>query len=84
VPGLVATMLTAMAQEHERAAGAWQAEWGTLVDLLRLTGSAAAWGAELLGSLEVDTARMREHAEGLGGDTEAVDELIERALAVAS
>jgi adenylosuccinate lyase len=84
VPGLVATMLTAMAQEHERAAGAWQAEWGTLVDLLRLSGSAAAWGAELLGSLEVDAARMREHAEGLGGDIEAVDELIERALAVAS
>ena len=35
----------AMEQEHERAAGAWQAEWGTLTDLLRLTGSAAAWGA---------------------------------------
>ncbi|HEY1777933.1 MAG TPA: lyase family protein [Solirubrobacteraceae bacterium] len=84
VPGLVATMLAAMAQEHERAAGAWQAEWGTLVDLLRLSGSAAAWGAELLGSLEVDTARMREHAEGLGGDTDAVEGLIERALAVAS
>jgi 3-carboxy-cis,cis-muconate cycloisomerase len=84
VPGLVATMLAAMAQEHERAAGAWQAEWGTLVDLLALTGSAAAWGAELLGSLEVDTERMREHAEGLGGDTAAVDELIDRALALVS
>ena len=34
VPGLVATMLAAMAQEHERAAGAWQAEWGTLSELL--------------------------------------------------
>src|SRR3954465_4598002 len=43
VPGLVATMLGAMAQEHERAAGAWQAEWETLSELLRLTGSAAAW-----------------------------------------
>ena len=84
VPGLVATMLSAMAQEHERAAGGWQAEWGTLVDLLVLTGSAAAWGAELLDGLEVDAERMSEHAEGLGGDTTAVDELIERALAGAS
>ena len=81
VPGLVATMLATMPQEHERAAGAWQAEWGTLTDLLTLTGSAAAWGAELLGSLEVDAERMREHAEGLDGDLGAVDELIDRALA---
>ena len=28
IPGLVATMFAAMEQEHERAAGAWQAEWG--------------------------------------------------------
>src|SRR4051812_26837950 len=42
VPGLVATMLASMAQEHERAAGAWQAEPETLSELLRLTGSAAA------------------------------------------
>ena len=45
VPGLVATMLVNMEQEHERAAGAWQAEWGTLSELLALTGSAAAWAA---------------------------------------
>ena len=80
VPGLVATMLTAMAQEHERAAGAWQAEWGTLAELLALVGSAAAWGAELLVGLEVDAERMREHAAGLDGDLDAVDGLIERAL----
>jgi len=42
VPGLVGTVLTAMAQEHERAAGAWHAEWEPLAELLRLTGSAAA------------------------------------------
>ena len=46
VPGLVATLLAAMEQEHERAAGAWQAEWGTLSELLALTGSAAAWGRD--------------------------------------
>ena len=50
-----------MEQEHERAAGAWQAEWGTLAELLELTGSAAAWGRELLERLEVDADRMREN-----------------------
>jgi 3-carboxy-cis,cis-muconate cycloisomerase len=56
VPGLVATMFAAMEQEHERAAGAWQAEWGTVTDLLRLTGSATAWARELLEHLQVDAA----------------------------
>ena len=82
VPGLVATMLTAMAQEHERAAGAWQAEWGTLGELLTLVGSAAAWAADLLANLEVDAGRMRQHAAGLGGELDGVAELIDRALAM--
>jgi 3-carboxy-cis,cis-muconate cycloisomerase len=67
VPGLVATMLASMAQEHERAAGAWQAESETLSDLLRLTGSAAAALRELLDGLEVDTERMRENLGATGG-----------------
>jgi 3-carboxy-cis,cis-muconate cycloisomerase len=58
-PGLVATILSAMVQEHERAAGAWQAEWETLLELLRLTGSGAAIAAELLGALEIDADKMR-------------------------
>ena len=64
VPGLVATVLAGMPQEHERAAGAWQAEWGTITDALRLTGSAAAWTCELLEGLEVDPARMRANLAG--------------------
>ena len=75
-------MLAAMVQEHERAAGAWQAEWGTLSELLTLVGSAAAWAADLLGNLEVDAERMREHAAGLGGELEGVARLIDRALAI--
>lgn len=58
-PGLVATMFAAMAQEHERGAGTWQAEWETLPALLRLTGSAAAILRELLTGLEVDPEKMR-------------------------
>jgi 3-carboxy-cis,cis-muconate cycloisomerase len=84
VPGLVATMLAAMRQEHERGAGGWQAEWGTLSELLTLVGSAAAWSVDLLANLEVDVARMREHAAGLDGDTGDIATLIDRALAVAT
>ena len=69
-----------MAQEHERAAGAWQAEWGTVGDLLRLTGSAAAWARDLLEGLEVDADRMRANI-AVAGDLGASSELIDRALA---
>jgi 3-carboxy-cis,cis-muconate cycloisomerase len=67
VPGLVATILGAMAQEHERAAGNWHAEWEPQRDLLRLVGSAAAWARELLEGLEVDPARMRANLDASGG-----------------
>ncbi len=79
VPGLVATMLASMEQEHERAAGAWQAEWGTITELLRLTGSAAAWGRDLLEHLEVDGAAMRAGA-GEDPDLGAAAVLVDRAL----
>ena len=61
-PGLVATLLAAMEQEHERAAGAWHSEWPTLTDLLATVGSAASWLAESLGGLRPDTARMASTA----------------------
>jgi 3-carboxy-cis,cis-muconate cycloisomerase len=60
-PGLVATLLRCMVGEHERAAGAWQAEWRPLSDLLRLTGSAAAWLRHCLEHLEVDAERMTDN-----------------------
>ncbi len=61
VPGLLATLTASAEQEHQRAAGAWQAEWQPFADLLRLTGSAASWAAELLGGLAADPARMKEN-----------------------
>ena len=66
-PGLVATMLAAMPQEHERGAGSWQAEWETLPVLLRLSGSAAAMLKELLEGLEVDPEKMRLDMNLTGG-----------------
>jgi 3-carboxy-cis,cis-muconate cycloisomerase len=58
VPGLVGTLFASMPQEHERASGAWQAEWEPLVELIRLVGSAAAAGRELLTGLRVHTDQM--------------------------
>jgi len=58
VPGLLATLTAATEQELQRAAGAWHAEWEPLTALLRLTGSASSWAAELLSGLVVDTSRM--------------------------
>jgi 3-carboxy-cis,cis-muconate cycloisomerase len=57
-PGLVATLLGAMEQEHERAAGAWHSEWPALTELLTTVGSAASWLAESLRGLRPDAARM--------------------------
>jgi 3-carboxy-cis,cis-muconate cycloisomerase len=63
VPCLVATVLAAMPQEHERALGGWQAEWETIPSLVRLTAGAARHMAEMLGGLEVDAARMRANVD---------------------
>ncbi len=85
VPGLVATVLAAMEQEHERAAGAWQAEWGTHAELFTLTGSAAAWARTMLSGLRVDPERMaanlNQAATGDQAPPDGIHELIERALA---
>jgi 3-carboxy-cis,cis-muconate cycloisomerase len=83
-PGLVATALAAMEQEHERAAGAWQAEWGTYTELLALTGSATAWARELLENLIVHPDLMQANLAGAPtGDQpipEGAGELVDRAL----
>lgn len=85
VPGLVATLLGVMAQEQERGAGLWQAEWEPLLELLRLTGSAAAWTRELVEGLEVDEERMSTHLEASGApcsqaDVDGAAALVARAL----
>jgi 3-carboxy-cis,cis-muconate cycloisomerase len=52
-------LVAALDQEHERAAGAWQAEWSALSDALALTGGAAASMRAALEGLELDEERMR-------------------------
>jgi 3-carboxy-cis,cis-muconate cycloisomerase len=52
-------LVAGLAQEHERAAGPWQAEWGALADALAFAGGAASWIRVTLDGLEVDVERMR-------------------------
>jgi 3-carboxy-cis,cis-muconate cycloisomerase len=60
-------LLRSMAQEHERAAGAWQAEWPALSGALAGTAGAAAWLREALDGLQVYPERMRQNLERTGG-----------------
>jgi 3-carboxy-cis,cis-muconate cycloisomerase len=75
VRGAVSVLLEAMAGEHERAAGAWQSEWGALSAALAGTGGAAWSLREALEGLTV-------HPHDVEGapDQTTVDELIDRAL----
>ena len=67
VPSLAQTLQAAMAQEHERAAGAWHAEWETLSDALALTGGAAAAMREATEGLQVHPERMRANLDATDG-----------------
>jgi 3-carboxy-cis,cis-muconate cycloisomerase len=61
IPGLVASFLSAMVQEHERAVGGWQSEWPTVASIVQSTGAAASSMVEVAEGLSVDSARMRQN-----------------------
>jgi 3-carboxy-cis,cis-muconate cycloisomerase len=63
VPGLVATMLSAMPQEHERGLGGWHAEWETLPDIFLLAAGALHQMVQVAEGLEVDVGRMRANLD---------------------
>ena len=63
VPSLVATMLGAMVQEHERGLGGWHAEWETLPEICMLTAGALARAVEIVEGLHVDAKRMAADLE---------------------
>ncbi|HET8832128.1 MAG TPA: 3-carboxy-cis,cis-muconate cycloisomerase [Casimicrobiaceae bacterium] len=63
VPGLVATMLTAAVQEHERGLGNWPAEWTTLPDIALSVSGALAAMVEVIEGLDVDAERMRANLD---------------------
>jgi 3-carboxy-cis,cis-muconate cycloisomerase len=63
VPGLVATMLSAMVQEDERGLGGWHAEWETLPEIVCLTAGALHHLTDVVPRLEIDVKRVRENLE---------------------
>lgn len=62
-PGLVATMLSALPQEHERSLGLWHAEWETLPELCCLVSGALSQALIAVPALEVDGERLRGNLE---------------------
>ncbi len=56
-------LLESVVQEHERAAGAWQAEWSALTAALAATGGAVAAVRRSLTGLQVDGERMRANVD---------------------
>jgi 3-carboxy-cis,cis-muconate cycloisomerase len=67
MPGLAATMLYAMPQEHERGLGLWQAEWEPVPEAFRLTAAALTYSIEIAEGLQVDAARMKLNLDNLLG-----------------
>ncbi|MGH3137038.1 MAG: 3-carboxy-cis,cis-muconate cycloisomerase [Gaiellaceae bacterium] len=67
VNGYATVLSRSLVQEHERAAGAWHAEWEALSGALAYTGGAAHAIAEAVTSLEIDSTRMRANLDATNG-----------------
>ncbi|WP_437526395.1 3-carboxy-cis,cis-muconate cycloisomerase [Sorangium sp. So ce726] len=67
VPGLVATLLSAMPQEHERGLGGWHAEWESLPEICLLTSGALMHAVQVIEGLQVDAERMRANVDSTRG-----------------
>ncbi|MEP7061818.1 MAG: 3-carboxy-cis,cis-muconate cycloisomerase [Betaproteobacteria bacterium] len=78
-PHLVATMLGAAVQEHERGLGNWPAEWDTLPALFELAAGALDAMIQVVEGLDVDVARMRANLDLTHGQIMA--EAVQMALA---
>jgi 3-carboxy-cis,cis-muconate cycloisomerase len=71
-------LLTDGEHEHERAAGAWHAEWNALTEALAFAGGSAAAIRDCLDGLEVHADRMRSNmGDGLYAERDA---LVERGI----
>jgi 3-carboxy-cis,cis-muconate cycloisomerase len=72
-PGLVATLLAAGAQELQRGAGPWHAEWPALTSLLVTVGGAASRLRDCLTGLRVDAGAMARNLALLAGSVDITD-----------
>ena len=82
-PGLAATLLSGLPQEHERGLGGWQAEAPVLVDLFCLAHGAVAAMLPVLEELEVrpDTMLANLRRAEVGEDPAMAVDLVRRTLA---
>ena len=67
MPGLTASFLTSMLQEHERAVGGWHAEWPALEAIVKVAGAGVQALADAVEKLTVDPGRMRANIERTNG-----------------
>jgi len=67
VHALAPMMAAAMAQDHERATGPWQAEQLALPQVCVLTAGALDHAIAIAEGMTVDTARMRRNLDATGG-----------------
>jgi 3-carboxy-cis,cis-muconate cycloisomerase len=97
---LLPVLFSALVAEHERAAGAWHAEWQSLSQLLALAGGAARRTADVIDSLQLDPGAMMANLDAqdgtllserlllavtaITGDRDAAGRAIERARRAAS
>lgn len=80
-PGLVATVLASCEHLHERAAGAWHAEWAALSELFVVTGAVVEQLERALSGLVIDVAAVRANLDRTQGLVMA--EAVAQALAPA-
>lgn len=66
-PNLVATLLAAQVQEHERAPGGWHTDWMTIPALALATSGALAAVTEIAQGLEINVERLHSNLETTGG-----------------
>jgi 3-carboxy-cis,cis-muconate cycloisomerase len=66
-PNLVATLLAAQVQEHERSPGGWHTDWMTFPTLALVTSGALSAVVEIAEGLEIDVERLRANLELTGG-----------------
>ena len=81
VPPLVATMLAAAVQEHERGLGNWPSEWETLPQIALVVAGALDAMASVVAGLDLDAERMRANLDATRGQIFA--EAVQMALAPA-
>jgi 3-carboxy-cis,cis-muconate cycloisomerase len=60
---LVAALLDAMVEDHERSTGPWEIEWIAVPEIFLLTSGALQQARTLLAGLQVDAGRMRANLE---------------------